>query len=141
MAAAALQRQADKYRRVEKVKKSGEERQQRKRMTESTDPTLPLAWGCMAAWPSAKYLPYTAVRQAWIQESLLPVTGTCGKALPVTVLRLRYKGNYYQTFTFEKQVNAQKALDTIRAGAPDAVFAPEPVGEQRAAFLASLTTD
>lgn len=95
----------------------------------------------MAAWPSAKYLPYTAVRQAWIQSSLLPVTGTCGKALPVTVLRLRYKGNYYQTFTFEKQVNAQKALDIIRAGAPDAVFAPEPVGDQRTAFLASLTTD
>ena len=95
----------------------------------------------MAAWPSAKYLPLTAVRQAWIQDSLLPVTGTCGKALPVTILRIRYKGNYYQNFTFEKQVNAQKALDIIREGAPNAVFEPEPVGEQRAAFLASLTTD
>ena len=93
-----------------------------------------------AAWPSAKYLPFPAVRQAWIQDSLLPVTGTCGKALPVTVMRIRYKGNYYQTLTFEKRANAQKALDILQANCPDAVFSPEPVGPQREKFLASLPT-
>ena len=94
-----------------------------------------------AGWPTAKYLPFAAIRQAWIQDSLLPVTGTCGKALPITVMRVRYKGKYYQTFTFEKRANAQHALDLIQAGAPDAVFGPEPVGPQRTAFLAALSAD
>lgn len=92
-----------------------------------------------AAWPSAKYLPYSAVRQAWIQDSLLPVTGTCGKALPVTVMRIRYKGNYYQTLTFEKRVNAQKALDILQEHCTEAAFEPEPIGDQRMAFLAALS--
>ncbi|MBE6961140.1 MAG: hypothetical protein E7445_01595 [Ruminococcaceae bacterium] len=92
-----------------------------------------------AAWPSAKYLPFLAVRQAWIQDSLLPLTGTCGKAIPVTVMRIRYKGNYYQTLTFEKRVNAQKAMDILQEHCPSAVFGPEPVGEERAAFLAALS--
>ena len=92
-----------------------------------------------AAWPAAKYLPYPAVRQAWIQDSLLPVTGTCGKALPVTVMRIRYKGNYYQTLTFEKRVHAQTALDILQEHCTEAVFAPEPIGEQRVAFLAALS--
>ena len=94
-----------------------------------------------AAWPSAKYLPFSAVRQAWIQDSLLPLTGTCGKALPVTVMRIRYKGNYYQTLTFEKRVNAQKAMDILREHCADAVFEPEPTGRQRTEFLAALSPD
>ena len=92
-----------------------------------------------AAWPSAKYLPFSAVRQAWIQDSLLPLTGTCGKALSVTVMRIRYKGNYYQTLTFEKRANAQKALDILQSNCTNAVFGPEPVGDARAAFLAALS--
>ena len=94
-----------------------------------------------AGWPTAKYLPFSAVRQAWIQDSLLPVKGTCGKALPITVMRVRYKGKFYQTFTFEKRVNAQAALDLIQAGAPEAVFAPEPVGPARSEFLAALSAE
>jgi len=95
----------------------------------------------IAAFPGAKYIPFSAVRQAWIQDSLLPVTGTCGKALPITILRMRYQGKYYHTFTFEKRSNALKALDMIRSGAPDAVFEPEPVGQQRIEFLASLAAE
>ena len=94
-----------------------------------------------AGWPTTKYLPFSAIRQAWIQDSLLPVTGTCGKALPITVMRVRYKGKFYQTFTFEKRTNAQKALDLIRDGAPGAVFEPEPIGPKRAEFLASLSAE
>lgn len=97
------------------------------------------AW--FAAWPSAKYLPFSAVRQAWIQDSLLPLTGTCGKAIPVTVMRIRYKGNYYQTLTFEKRVNAQKAMDILQENCTGAVFGPEPVGAERTAFLAALSPD
>ena len=94
-----------------------------------------------AGWPTTKYLPFSAIRQAWTQDSLLPVTGTCGKALPVTILRIRYKGKYYQTFTFEKQTNARKALEILQAACPDAVFAPEPVGPQRTEFLAALSAE
>ena len=97
------------------------------------------AW--FAAWPSAKYLPFSAVRQAWIQDSLLPLTGTCGKAIPVTVMRIRYKGNYYQTLTFEKRSNAQKAIEILQRNCTGAVFGPEPVGAERDAFLAALSPD
>lgn len=94
-----------------------------------------------AGWPTTKYLPFSSIRQAWIQDSLLPVTGTCGKALPITVMRVRYRGKYYQTFTFEKRANAQKALDLIRSGASQAVFGPEPVGPKRSEFLAALSAE
>ena len=55
-------------------------------------------------------------------------------------MRIRYKGNYYQTLTFEKRATAQKTLDILQANCPDAVFEPEPVGAQRAEFLASRPT-
>ena len=94
-----------------------------------------------AAWPTTKYLPFAAVRQAWIQQSSISLIGTCGKELPVTILRIRYKGNYYQTFTFDKEAAAQKALDILQSGCPDAIFPPEPVGPKREEFLTALSAE
>ena len=45
----------------------------------------------VAAFPGTKYLPFSAIRQAWTQDSSITVTGTCGKSLPVVVLRVRYE--------------------------------------------------
>ena len=89
----------------------------------------------MAAFPGTKYLPFSAIRQAWTQDSSITVTGTCGKSLPVVVLRVRYEGNFYQSFQFEKQSTADRVLESIAAGNPDAVIGPEPVGEARRAML------
>ena len=89
----------------------------------------------MAAFPGTKYLPFAAIRQAWSQDSSITVTGTCGKSLPVVVLRVRYEGNFYQSFQFEKQSEADRVLESIAAGNPGAVIGPEPVGEARRAML------
>lgn len=89
-----------------------------------------------AAFPGSKYLPFTAVDQAWTQDSSITVTGTCGKALPVVVLRVRYDGVFYHTFTFEKQANADRVLEAMAAANPGVILAPEPTGEARRAMLA-----
>ena len=92
-------------------------------------------------YPAPRYLPYAAIRQAWTQNSSMPVIGTCGKALPVTVLRIRYQGKFYHTLTFEKPSNAQKALDIFRENGEHIVFGPEPTGPRRAEWLAALPAD
>jgi len=92
-------------------------------------------------YPAPRYLPFAAIRQAWTQGSSMPVTGTCGKALPVTILRIRFQGNFYQTLTFDKAANAEKALDVLKEHAAHAVFGPEPTGPRRAEWLAALPAD
>ena len=89
----------------------------------------------MAACPGTKYRPLAGSGEAWTQDSSITVTGTCGKSLPVVVLRVRYEGNFYQSFQFEKQSTADRVLESIAAGNPDAVIGPEPVGEARRAML------
>lgn len=90
----------------------------------------------IAAFPGNKYLPFAAIRQAWTQDSSINVIGTCGKSLPVVVLRVRYEGNFYHTFTFEKQKTADRVLESITAGNPEVILAPEPTGAERRAMLA-----
>ena len=78
-----------------------------------------------AAFPGTRYLPFQAVRQAWTQKSSLSLTGCCGKELPVVVLRMKYEGGFYQTFTFEKQKAADQVLSLLAACCPDVVLEPE----------------
>lgn len=63
-----------------------------------------------AAFPGTRYLPFRAVRQAWAQKAGLPLTGCCGKELQIVALRMKYKGDFYHTFTFEKQKAAEQVL-------------------------------
>lgn len=72
----------------------------------------------LPAFPGTRYLPFSAVAQAWIQDSSMPLTGCCGKELPVTVLRLRDRGGFYQNFTFEKRASAQRVLDAVTRSNP-----------------------
>lgn len=83
-----------------------------------------------AAFPGTKYLPFAAIRQAWVQKSSLPLTGCCGKELPVVVLRTRYEGGFYQHFTFEKSETAQRVLDILARRCPGILLDPEPVGRR-----------
>ena len=77
------------------------------------------------AFPTDKYLPFSAVRRAWIQGASIALTGCCGKELPVTVLRIGYEGGFYQNFTFEKESTARTALEAIQAACPNLPGAPE----------------
>ncbi|MCI6054556.1 hypothetical protein [Dysosmobacter sp.] len=78
-----------------------------------------------AAFPGTRYLPFRAVRQAWAQKAGLPLTGCCGKELQIVALRMKYKGDFYHTFTFEKQKAAEQVLALLADGCPDVVLEPE----------------
>lgn len=40
-------------------------------------------------------------------------------------LRMKYKGDFYHTFTFEKQKAAEQVLALLADGCPDVVLEPE----------------
>ncbi|MCI8328938.1 MAG: hypothetical protein HFG02_04830 [Oscillibacter sp.] len=71
------------------------------------------------AFPGTKYLSFQALTKALTRNTSMPLTGCCGKALPVTRLRLYYDESFYQDFTFEKLSNANQVLDGIAALRPD----------------------
>ena len=72
------------------------------------------------AFPGTQYLSFASLTRALTRNTSLPLTGCCGKALPVTRLRLYYDGGeFYQDFTFEKLAGANEVLDTIAAARPD----------------------
>ncbi len=71
------------------------------------------------AFPGTQYLSFASLTRALTRNTSLPLTGCCGKALPVTRLRLYYDGGeFYQDFTFEKLANANQVLDAIAAACP-----------------------
>ena len=71
------------------------------------------------AFPGTRYIPYQAVTRALTRNTQLPLTGCCGKALPMTRLRLYYGEEAYQDFLFEKQEEANGALDAVLEARPD----------------------
>ncbi len=72
------------------------------------------------AFPGTQYLAFSSLTRALTRNTSLPLTGCCGKALPVTRLRLYYDGGeFYQDFTFEKLANANQVLDAIAAARPE----------------------
>lgn len=72
------------------------------------------------AFPGTQYLSFAALTRALTRNTSMPLTGCCGKALPVTRLRLYYDGGeFYQDFTFEKLAAANQVLDTVAAARPE----------------------
>ena len=72
------------------------------------------------AFPGTQYLSFASLSKALTRNTSMPLTGCCGKALPVTRLRMYYDGGeFYQDFTFEKLSNANKVLDAIAAALPE----------------------
>ena len=72
------------------------------------------------AFPGTQYLAFSSLTRALTRNTSLPLTGCCGKALPVTRLRLYYDGGeFYRDFTFEKLANANQVLDAIAAARPE----------------------
>ena len=71
------------------------------------------------AFPGTQYLSFASLSRALTRNTSLPLTGCCGKALPVTRLRLYYDGGeFYQDFTFEKLASANEVLDAVSAARP-----------------------
>lgn len=79
------------------------------------------------AFPGTQYLPFAAVRRAWHQRSSMPLTGCCGKELPVYLLRTEYQGGFYQNFSFEKQEEAEGILRRLRELYPEIMQEAAPV--------------
>mgnify|MGYP007110266097 CR=1 FL=1 len=72
------------------------------------------------AFPGTQYLSFQALTRALTRNTSLPLTGCCGKALPMTRLRLYYDGGeFYQDFLFEKLPTANQVLDKIAALRPE----------------------
>lgn len=70
-------------------------------------------------FPGTRYLPYAAASRALTQSTSLPLTGCCGKAIPMVRFRIYYDGEFYQDFLFEKLAQANKALDALSAARPE----------------------
>ena len=73
----------------------------------------------LPAFPGSRYLPYGAVTRVCAKHSTLSPKGCCGATLPVIRIRLFYGGEFYQEFLFEKQKDADAALQCIRAALPE----------------------
>ena len=71
------------------------------------------------AFPGNQYLPFEALHHVKVRDTALSVTGTCGKQIPMTCLRLSYDGEFYKDFLFEKRAKAEEVLERIRARRPE----------------------
>ena len=71
------------------------------------------------AFPGNQYLPFEALHHVKVRDTALSVTGTCGKQIPMTCLRLSYDGEFYKDFLFEKRARAEEVLERIRARRPE----------------------
>ena len=52
----------------------------------------------------------------------------CGVQLPMYVVRLQCAGGFYQTLSFDKEKDAERALSLLRERRPDLPGAPEGKG-------------
>lgn len=77
-------------------------------------------------FPGTWYLPFASVTKALTRNASLPLTGCCGKALPMVRFRLYYgtQGAFID-FMLEKQEEANKALDQILAFNPELPYERE----------------
>ena len=71
------------------------------------------------AFPGNQYLPFEALRHVKVRDTALSVTGTCGKQIPMTCVRLSYDGEFYKDFLFEKRARAEEVLERIRTRRPE----------------------
>lgn len=71
------------------------------------------------AFPATRYIPFAAVSKVMARHTSMPLTGCCGKALPMICVRLFYDGEFYQDFMFETQKEANAVLDRIRSRRPE----------------------
>lgn len=71
------------------------------------------------AFPGTQYLPFAALTHVRTKNTAISVIGTCGKQIPMVLLRMHYDGEFYRDFMFEKQKGADLVLEAIQACRPE----------------------
>lgn len=77
------------------------------------------------SFPGTRYLPLSAPCRAWMQQSVIAAKGCCGAQIPIYVLRVQYEGGFWQNFAFDRENDAEYALELIRKKDPELPGAPE----------------
>ena len=76
----------------------------------------------------AQYLPLETLDRAWVQKSSISPKGCCGGQLQVFVVRVQYGGEFYQSLTFAREQDANRALGLLKERRPELPGAPEGMG-------------
>ena len=71
------------------------------------------------AFPATRYIPFADVSKVMARHTSMPLTGCCGKALPMICVRLFYDGEFYQDFMFENLKETDRLLDAVQAARPE----------------------
>ena len=71
------------------------------------------------AFPATRYIPFAAVSKVMARHTSMPLTGCCGKALPMICVRLFYDGEFYHDFMFENLKDTDRLLDAVQAARPE----------------------
>ena len=79
----------------------------------------------LPAFPGTKYLPYAAVRRAWVQKGTSFTPGCGSTPLPRYVLRVQYGENFFQNLSFDRPETADEALAALAAACPGIPLQPE----------------
>jgi len=61
-------------------------------------------------FPKEQYLLISDIKRTWIQESRLSVVGSCGRGIPVFVVRLDHGDEKKVNLMVEKQENAERMV-------------------------------
>ena len=70
------------------------------------------------AFPGTRYLPFDAVSKVMARHTSMPLTGCCGKELPVIKLVLRWEGGEEQQ-VIDPPKHTDTLLNQILAARPD----------------------
>lgn len=78
------------------------------------------------SFPFDRYIPFEAIKRAWSQSSQLPVTGCCGKGVPVVVVCVMYDSGEAELraerYTLDSQDEADMLLERLRQGVENLVM-------------------
>ncbi|MBO5503523.1 MAG: hypothetical protein J5969_03495 [Lachnospiraceae bacterium] len=72
-------------------------------------------------FPRKKYLLLSDIRRTWIQDSTMNLVGTCGKGLPVFVVRLDHGDEKKVNLMLEKKEHAEEMIRLICEKNPSVV--------------------
>lgn len=75
-----------------------------------------------------KYIPLSDLDGAWVRKSKLQIKGCCAGQIPVYVLHLSYGGNN-QNINFDREKDANKALELLKEYIPNLITSPERVNK------------
>lgn len=73
------------------------------------------------AFPGTKYVPFAAVKRAVLRNSGLPVSGCCGREIPVVKLFLEYEGGK-QDFVIDPAGQGAVVAEVLKQAVSSAIY-------------------